>query len=372
MDVPMLNFYAWLSADWAVKKGKWNDVAIEVYYNPAHAYNVDRMIESTKKSLEYFTKNFSPYQHKQVRILEFPRYASFAQSFANTIPFSESIGFIADVHDPDTFDFPFYVTAHEVAHQWWAHQVIGADLQGSTMLSESLAQYSALMVQEHEYGATHMRQFLKYELDNYLRSRGGEVVEEVPLERVENQPYIHYRKGAMVFYRLKDVIGEDALNRALAKFLADKSYKAAPYPTSKELLDYIRAEAPADKQTLITDLFEKISFYDNRVVEATAKKRDDGKYDVTLKLAAKKRYADGQGNETAATLDDDIDIGVFARAAGAKERDEKVLFLEKRRLTDENPVVTLTVDAEPYEAGIDPYNKLIDRVSADNRKRVTL
>ena len=372
MDVPMMNFYAWLSADWAVKRDKWNDVAIEVYYNPAHAYNVDRMIESTKKSLDYFTKNFSPYQHHQVRIIEFPRYQTFAQSFANTIPFSESIGFIADLHDPDSFDFPFYVTAHEVAHQWWAHQVIGADLQGSTMLSESLAQYSALMVQEHEYGSAHMRQFLKYELDNYLKSRGGEVVEEVPLYRVENQPYIHYRKGAMTFYRLKDEIGEQALNRALAKFLKDRAYGAAPYPTSKELLDYVRAEAPADKQTLITDLFEKISFYDNRVVDATAKKRDDGKYDVTLTLAAKKRYADGQGNETAATLDDDIDVGVFARKPGAKEKDETVLFLEKRRLSDENPVVTVTVDAEPYEAGIDPYNKLIDRVSADNRKKVSI
>ena len=53
-------------------------MAIEIYYDPAHAYNVDRMIDSAKKSLDYFTVHFSPYQHRQVRILEFPRYASFA------------------------------------------------------------------------------------------------------------------------------------------------------------------------------------------------------------------------------------------------------------------------------------------------------
>ena len=34
--------------------------------------------------------------------------------------------------DPDDIDYPFYVTAHEVAHQWWAHQVIGADVQGDS------------------------------------------------------------------------------------------------------------------------------------------------------------------------------------------------------------------------------------------------
>ena len=56
---------------------------------------LQRMIEAVKDSLDYFTESFGPYQHRQVRIVEFPRYARFAQSFPNTIPFSESIGFIA-------------------------------------------------------------------------------------------------------------------------------------------------------------------------------------------------------------------------------------------------------------------------------------
>jgi aminopeptidase N len=67
------------------------------------------------------------------------------------------------------------VTAHEIAHQWWAHEVIGANQQGSTMIVESLSQYSALMVMEKEYGAQQMRRFLKYELDRYLAGRGAEL-----------------------------------------------------------------------------------------------------------------------------------------------------------------------------------------------------
>jgi aminopeptidase N len=372
MDAPMLPFFAYLSANWAVKKDKWHDVAIEVYYDPKHPYNVDRMIDGTKKSLDYFTANFSPYQHRQVRILEFPNYQRFAQAFANTIPFSESIGFIADLRDPDAIDYPFYVTAHEVGHQWWAHQVIGANVQGSTMLSESLAQYSALMVQEHEYGRDKMRRFLKYELDRYLSDRGGELVEELPLFRVENQPYVHYRKGSLTLYRLKEEIGEDAVNRALAKFLADKAFRPPPYPTSKDLLAYLRAEAPAEKQDMVSDLFERITFYDNRVVEADARKRDDGKHELTLGLHAEKRYADGKGVETPGTLDDEVEIGVFARGKSGEESDEKKLYFEKRRLTEADSKLTLVVDEEPYEAGIDPYNKLIDRVSTDNRKHVAL
>lgn len=372
MDRPMLNFYAFLSARWQVRKGTYRDIPIEVYYDPKHPFNVDRMIEAAQKSLAYYEDNFTPYQHRQLRIIEFPGYASFAQAFANTVPYSESIGFIADLRDADKVDYVFYVTTHEVAHQWWAHQVIGANVQGATMLSESLAQYSALMVMEREYGRARMRQFLKYELDRYLSDRGGERIEELPLYRVENQPYIHYRKGSLVFYRLREELGEAALNRALKRFLEDKGYQQPPYTTSRELLGYIRAEARPDQQGLITDLFEKISFYDNRVESAMARRREDGRFDVTLKLHAAKRYADGTGRETDGAMDDWIEVGVFARGPSGKERDEQVLYLERHHITDPDPEITVTVDAAPYEAGFDPYNKLIDRVSSDNRKRVAL
>ncbi|WP_363798307.1 M1 family aminopeptidase [Lysobacter firmicutimachus] len=371
MDRPMLNFYAFLSARWKVKNGEYKGIPIEIYYDPKHPYNVDRMIEAVQKSLAYYEANFSPYQHKQVRIIEFPGYSSFAQSFANTIPYSESIGFIADLRDREAIDYVFYVTAHEVAHQWWGHQLIGANMQGSAMLMESLSQYSALMVMEKEYGRAKMRRFLKYELDRYLSNRGSEATEELPLYRVEEQNYIFYAKGSLVFYRLREEIGEEALNRALHKYLKQNAYQQPPYTTSAELLAFIRAEARPDQQGLITDLFEKISFYDNRVQMAVSKKRTDGKYDVTLNLHAAKVYVDGKGKESAGKLDDWVEIGVFARGPSGGESDEKVLYLQRHRITTTSPIVTVTVNGMPYEAGFDPYNKLIDRVSSDNRVRVS-
>jgi len=371
MDRPMLPFWAYLSARWAVKKDQWRGLPIEIYYDPAHQYNVDNMIAGVQDSLSYFSANFSPYQHKQVRILEFPRYASFAQSFANTIPFSESIGFIADLRDESAIDYVYYVTAHEVAHQWWAHQVIGADVQGSTMLSESLSQYSALMVMEHKYGREKMGKFLRHELDNYLRSRSGELVEELPLYRVENQPYVHYRKGSLVFYRLREEIGEEALNRALSRFLEQYAFTAAPYPTSQTLLSMIREEAGPEHEQLIADLFEKITLYDNRVVSAEAEKREDGKFALKLDLSAAKLYADGLGKESSAPLDDWIEIGVYARPEADEDQGE-LLYLQRHHITEQSVQVEIELDQEPYEAGFDPSYKLIDRVSGDNRKRVTI
>ena len=370
-DQPMLPFFSYLSARYAVKHALWKGVDIAVYYNSAHAWNVDRMIQGAKDALDYYDAHFTPYQFHQLRILEFPNYASFAQSFANTIPFSESIGFIADLRDTTRIDYVYYVTAHEVAHQWWAHRVIGANMQGSTMLSESLAQYSALMVMKQKYGADQMHKFLKYELDGYLVGRATEKLAEEPLAKVENQQYIHYRKGSLVFYALQDYVGEGRFNAMLKQFLIDKGFQQPPYTTSQEFMDALAKAVDPKWRPLLTDLFWKITLFDNRITDATAKKLPDGKYEVTMKVHAGKVYVDGTGKETVAKPDVPIDIGVFAASPGAG-KDGKPLYLQKRLLPDGDSTVTVTVDGVPALAGVDPYNMLIDKVSSDNRRAVTV
>lgn len=369
MDAPIFHFYAYLSARYAVKKDRWNDVAIEIYYDPQHAYNVDRMIDGIKKSLDYFSREFGPYQHRQMRILEFPRYERFAQAFPNTVPFSESIGFIANLENDDAIDYVFYVTAHEVAHQWWAHQVIGGAVQGATMLSETFSQYSALMVMEKEYGKEKMRRFLKFELDRYLEDRGGELIEEMPLAYVENQGYIHYRKGSLILYALRDYLGEETVNRALRRFRDQTAFQEPPYTTSLEFLDILRQEAPADQAGLIDDLFLRITLLENRVDSVTYKQNPDGTYKVRIEADVKKLYSNGQGQETEAPLDLLLDVGVFGEEEKDGKKQEKVLFLEKRRVQSGHFVFEVDVAEKPVRAGVDPYNKWVDRASGDNVKR---
>ena len=367
VDGPVFHFYSVLSARYQVLKDKWNDVEIEIDHQKGHEYNLARMVKSVKASLDYFTKAFGPYQHKMVRILEFPRYASFAQSFANTIPYSESIGFIArvDPKDEEDVDYPYYVTAHEVAHQWWGHQVVSADVQGATVLTETLSQYSALMVMKHEYGAARMQRFLKYELNRYLTGRSFERKKELPLHRVENQQYIHYNKGSLVMYDLQDSLGEDVLNGALKTFLDKWRFREPPYPRSIDLLAEIRKVTPAAQQHLIHDLFETITLFDNRATAATAVLRSDGKYDVKISVTAKKVRAGDLGEETEVPLDELVDVGAL---------DEKghVLALEKRPLKTTTAEYTIVVDKLPAKAGIDPLNKLIDRKPDDNVIKVEL
>lgn len=366
-ESPVMPFFSVQSARYAVSKETYKGVEIAVYHDPAHPWNVERMRKAARASLDYFQANFSPYQFRQLRFLEFPAYADFAQAFANTMPWSEGLGFIADFSDASKIDMVTYVGAHEIGHQWWAHQVVGADQQGSTVLSETLAQYSALMVMKHMYGEDQIRKFLKYELDRYLRSRGGEVVEELPLYRVENQGYIHYRKGSLVMYRLQRELGEDVVNRALRRVLQQYAFKGAPYPISSDLVVALRAEAPADRQALITDLFEKITLYDIQTRAVSVKKRADGRYDVTLTVQARKLYADGKGKETEAPLAETLDVGLFTAMPGDKAFTSRdVVSMVRRPIRSGTQTLTFTVDRAPKYAGVDPYNYLIDRNSDDN------
>ena len=369
---PILNFFSIQSADYKVATRDHNGVKLSVYYHPGHDWNVPKMLNAMGAALDYYRANFGPYQFNYARIIEFPGYSSFAQAFAGTMPYSESIGFVANTNDPEKIDFTTYVIAHEIAHQYWAHQVIGADMQGGTLTSETLAQYSALMVMKKLYGPDKIRRFLKYELDGYLSQRKGEAVEELPLARVENQQYVHYRKGSVAMYLLQERIGEDAVNRALARFDARFRFKGAPYLRSTDLIDEFRKEAKTpEQQQLITDLFERITIYDLKVKDAVVR-RDGSGWVTTMTIAAGKYYASGKGEETKSKLAEPIEIGLFtARPEIGAFAAKDVIMMRREPIRDGEQKIIVRSSRKPAFAGVDPYNYYVDRNSDDNLIAIT-
>jgi len=356
------DFFDYNSGDYAVLRDNYKGVKLEVYYLPSHTRDLDKMIDASKGGLDYYTKNYGPYQFGQYRIIEFPRYRMFAQSFPNTVPFSEGMGFIGRLEHKDDIDYTLFVTAHELAHQWWGHQLIGGMEKGSNMMSESLAEYSALRVMQKKYGDEHMRRFLKTELDGYLRGRAGEVRHEPPLVLVQNEPYVWYQKGSLAFYALSDAIGEDKMNLALSEFLKQWKTDGPPYPDTRDLVAALRKQTPPELQYMVTDLFETITLYDNKTETAKVEETPDHKYKVTLVVDAKKLRANGDGVETAIPIHDLIEVGVFK----GKKDSEEPLHTEKIWITQPKTTLTYIVNEKPTRAAIDPYSKLIDRNPEDN------
>ena len=369
LDHKALNFYSFISAKYEVAREKWNGIDLEVYYDKKHAYNVPNMLKAMRKSLEYYTKNFGPYYQKQCRIIEFPRYSGFAQAFPGTMPYSEGIGFITDLRNvkENDIDMVFYVVAHEMGHQYWAHQLCGANMQGSEMMSEGFAQYSALMVMEKEYGEDKMKKFLKYEMDDYLSGRSSESEAERPLMKTEGQQYIHYKKASVVMYYLKEMVGEDKTNQALRSLLNEFAYKNPPYATSNYAVREFKKVTPDSLQYLISDMFENITLFSNRMIKARYEKKD-GEYLVTLETTSEKFRSDSIGNEKPVPIADYMDVAIFAEP---KEDAQfgKVLLKKRLKVDKKDNVFRFSVKQKPFNAGIDPYNYLIDRVPDDNLKK---
>ncbi len=375
MKEPMINFYAIVSAKYETLKSTWNNanneksstVDLEIYYHKGHEYNLDRMMESMKMSLSYFSKNFSLYPYKEMRIMEFPRYAEFAQSFPATIPFSEALGFMLDIDDETDVDMAFYITAHEVAHQWWGLQVVAANVQGRQMILETLAQYSALMVLKQKYSEEKVQQFLREELDAYLKGRLKESQNELSLSLVENQDYIYYSKGAINMYALQERIGETAVNTALQKFVSDwnafgEGFEKKRYAISDDLLSYFKRETPDSLQYVIKDLFETVTIYDNKIVEVEKNKLADNTYKVTMTIEIdKSQYNDSEIDEVR-NFNEWIDVEVYGK-------DEK-LFYKEYKVGNKKETIEILLEKEPMQVTIDPLLKLIDSDISNNTKKI--
>ncbi|MFA8450583.1 MAG: M1 family aminopeptidase [Bacteroidales bacterium] len=370
-EQPMLNYYAILSGAYKKKTEIWspNDssdqkVEISILYHPQHEYNLNNMMKGVKLSLDNYNANYSKYQFKQLRIVEFPRFSSYAQSFPNMIPFSEGIGFIADLRELNDnsvdfedlkIDYPFYVTAHEMAHQWWAHQVVAADVEGYQMLMESITQFSALKTMEKEYGKDRMKKFLQNENFRYLISRNSEGHEERPLGRVApHQSTTYYNKGSLVMYGLDNYLGENKLMPILSNFLKKHAFQGAPYPTTTELIEDIKENTPDSLKYYIDDAFNKITFYKTSIDSATYKRNPDFTYTIKAKVNMQKFYADGNGKETETPCNDYVELGVYNSSG-------KTIEMKRLKLNTGDQFISFTVPRKPNKITVDPNYSLITK-----------
>lgn len=374
-EAPMVPFVVIQSARYATATRTWippdtldhAPVEITIYHHPDHDYNLDRMMDGAQRALDYYTAHFGSYPHSYLRVAEVPQYfGQAAQAFQGTVRFSEDFGFVLRVDEDDNTDFPFYVTAHETAHQWWAHQVVSAGVEGAEFLTETLAQYSTLMVAKARYGEDNVRRFLEHELDRYLTGRTNEPRREHPLvDATSGQNYVVYRKGSNVMYALQDFIGEAQVNAAMRDFFDAHRFAGPPFPTADDLLQRLEAATPDSLQYFIDDQFRDVVLYENSATEARYRPTEAGTYEVTLSLRPKKTRITDAGERVEVPMNDWVDIGIFAEADDGASLGEP-LYLQKHQFTGKVQTITLVVDKVPARAGIDPYIKLVDRTPEEN------
>lgn len=369
IDENMLNFYTFLSARYEVRRDKWQDIDLEIYYHKGHHYNIDSMMRGLKESLRYYTNAFGPYPYSVLRIAEFPRYGYYAQAFPTLIPFSEGVGFIADVK-PNTIDYPYYITAHEVGHQWWAHQVIGGNTRGTIMLSESFTEYSSLMVVKRRYSDYLYRKQLRYALNSYLMGRSGETRYELPLSKVENQQYVFYNKGMLVMNAASRLIGEATLNNSLKDFLEKTKYQANPYTDSQVYLEMLDYFVPDSLKTVFDEMFNQIVMYEHIVNNASTELLPDNRYKTTIEFSTRKQYYDEKGHPEDVDFAEWIEIALLQDSREGKAKTNRIMHLEKVFVNQKDSKIEIITDLKPDYAEIDPYFLTLNKFPYRNKQKV--
>ena len=370
-DTPIRNDFALFSAAYAVHEGEWRNpsdssqtVQIQILHHPSHTKNPAAMIRSVQASLATLTARLGPYPYRQLRLVEHPGNGGSLHAYPINISFEEEFSLFDSEKDPRAVDFPFAVVAHEMAHQWWGGVLLGANVEGSALLSESLAWYSAMGVVEATYGTEHLDRLLGIFRDTYLQPRPDAAP---PLLRAADQ-FHAYRKGPFVMYALREYVGADKIDPALGHFVETFRSGEPPLPTSLDLYRELRSVTPDSLHPLLADLFETNTFWELQTKRIKAEAAGAGTWRVTLDVSARKMVVDTLGFQTDTPMNDLIEVGVYASDSGDVRG--KPLYLRQHRIRSGDQQIVVIVPTRPGRGGLDPRHLLIDVEPNDNTRSV--
>ena len=325
------------------------------------------MVRSVQASLDYYTRQFGPYPHGQVRLVEHPGDAVLLHASPDQhLVRGRVLAVEPGQRSARTIDFPFAVVAHEVAHQWWGNPLTPAPVEGAALLTESLAWYSALGVVEETFGREHLRRLLGMMREAYLIPRARA---SVPLLRADDW-FLAYRKGPFAMYALREYVGAEPVNGALRRLLERHGAGKPPLPTSLDLYRELQAVTPD-----VAPLSAGRSVRGEHVLGAgdasasAAEQTSTGEWQVTLDVQARKVVVDAAGVETDVPMDDLVEVGVFAGAQDGGSASRCTCSMHRIRSGGQR--ITVTVPSQPARAGIDPRNLLIDVEGDDNLKEIS-
>jgi hypothetical protein len=363
---PTTPHFGFVSGRYEVRRVSHRGVSVEVYHHPEHGYNVEKMLATATRSLDMFGERFGEYPRRHLRIAELPAHWGFgAFALPGLIVWPEDRGFLTDERSSGEVDLITRRLAHEMSHQWWGHQLYPARVEGSTMLVETLAKYSEMLVLEATRGRGSLPPLLRFEREIYLLSRTNTPFPEPPLMRVVDFEHVYYSKGAIVMEAMRDLIGEDALNRALRRLLREHGGAGVAPATTPDLLAALHAEAAPEHHALIDEWIGEVSFVDLRVEAASAQELPGGRYRVTATVLGRKTFDPAGGvKATDVPLDEMIDVAVYAEHP--LDTQAAPLYAGKQRLRTGRTEVTFEVSGRPGFISLDPFERRIEAERADN------
>ncbi|WP_299118276.1 M1 family aminopeptidase [uncultured Tenacibaculum sp.] len=358
---------AYFSSNYTIKTENYKGIQVEQYYNEEHQFNIDTIQKSMKETLAYCTENFGQYPFNHLRIVEIPSHWTFG-GFAHpgVISMVENKLYLSDISNTKGFNLVTKRTIHEVAHQWWGHILSPKFVEGASLFTEGLAKYTEAVIMEKMYGKSAIYQLSQSANSRYFRGRSYASNQELPLYLNNEQSYLTYGKNYTVMLALRDILGEQLLNKVLKELLNKYRNSTEFEITSLDFLNALYKVTPEEYHVLINDWLKRIIRYDLSVKETSHSKLSNGMYEVTLKVQAKRFKMQSTGEEISTAINEHINIGIFREHPSELISSKSILYLKPHQINKERMEFKILIKELPKFIAIDPFGTRSDQNLADN------
>ncbi len=229
-----------------------DDVTVRSHYLKAEREAGERVLDITEHALRIFEKRFGGYPYQDLDVVEAPLVGGAGGvEFAGLVTVASMLYRPMDVGggplaqlvksrgSTDIMQSRFdtmleFVTAHEVAHQYW-HGLVGSDSRLHPFNDEALAQFSAVLYMEDRYGKAigeqqaNMQVAMSYRMMRMMGQPDGPVDRPVAAFKTPvAYAGLVYGKGPFVYRDLRNAIGDATFFNILRNYIKTYSFRLAP------------------------------------------------------------------------------------------------------------------------------------------------
>jgi uncharacterized iron-regulated protein len=219
------------STRYVLKKGRYNNIAIEAFFFKEDAQLADTYIAHAQKYLKMYETMLTPYPYKRFAIVE------------NILPTGNSMPTYT-LLGSRVVHLPFIVKTslgHEILHQWFGNSVYIDFAHGNW--AEGITTYLA----DHHYAALEgkdaaYRKQIMVNYNAYVNTGNAMRMSDFYNRRNRAQSAIGYGKVAMLFHWLRKGYGDKAFFTALREFIQQNEFRKASWHDIQRAFEKVTGE----------------------------------------------------------------------------------------------------------------------------------
>jgi ABC-2 type transport system permease protein len=250
---PLRAISAFVVVPWQAKQVQHGKVLLEMYV-PEQNQSTELTMLAMQQTLSWFEQQISPYSGEVLRLVSMPELDSGGTGYAlpQLVLINHRVGVRARQAADAGFSQVYRRAVHEVAHQWFGHDMGNGVPGDGTFLVESLAKYVELVLIEQHFGRDAMQALVDYEKERFARAQARS--KSRPSSLIDSdESYDQYSRATLVFARLRSELGDKRITAALRQLWLKHGYPNTP-ASSMDFVRQLKLASPDEQHALIDQL----------------------------------------------------------------------------------------------------------------------